>query len=122
MTEKEALRILDNVFTTMLIEKEIGEEFSTAIKTILTFYKFYKNGFEKELKGNRENIVEIIEQENKIKAYEKTIRKKEETIEKMAEYIDWNCNCIKGFDKCIEYDDPHCINCIIEYFEKENKQ
>ena len=60
--------------------------------------------------------------EERFNEFEAEIEKKDKIIEKMAEYIDWNCNCIKGFDKCIEYDDPHCINCIIEYFEKENKQ
>ena len=35
MTEEEAIKKLDNVFTEILIEKELGTEYKQAIKTVL---------------------------------------------------------------------------------------
>ena len=75
MTEEEAIRKLDNVFTEMLIEKELGIEYSQAIKILLVFYKHWRNGFKKELEENRKNIIAIIEKDFKIKDLVKAMRK-----------------------------------------------
>lgn len=74
MTEKEAINILDNIFIEILIEKELGTKYKQAIKTLLTFYKYWRNGFERELESNRENIIEIIEKDFKIKELVKAMR------------------------------------------------
>lgn len=76
MTEKEAVKILDNIFTEILIEKELGTKYKQAIKTLLTFYKYWRNGFERELESNRENIIEIIEKDFKINNIVKEMQKK----------------------------------------------
>lgn len=75
MTEEEAIKILDNVFTEMLIEKEIGTGYKQAIKTLLVFYKYWRNGFERELENNRENIIAIMEKDLKIKDLVKEMRR-----------------------------------------------
>lgn len=75
MTEKEAINILDNIFTEILIEKELGTKYKQAIKTLLTFCKYWRNGFKRELESNRENIIEIIEKDFKINNIVKEMQK-----------------------------------------------
>ncbi|MCI9247478.1 MAG: hypothetical protein HFJ30_10375 [Clostridia bacterium] len=56
---------------------------------------------------------------NIIQKQQAKLEKKNKIIDLMTEYIDINCDCIKGFDKCEQIDDPHCLKCIKQYFEKQ---
>lgn len=104
MTEKEAIKILDNIFTDILIKKKCGEKYSIAIKVILVYYKYYKDSFERELENNRENILELIEKSEELNLYNETeialnnriidleleLKKKDKIIDEMCDYFSKN--------------------------------
>lgn len=56
---------------------------------------------------------------NLIQEQQAEIEKKDKMIDEMIDYIDNECGCIKGFKNCENIEDPHCKDCIKQYFERK---
>lgn len=87
MTEKEVIKILDNVFADMLIKKQCGEKYSTAVKVLIAYFKHYRSGFERELESNRENILELITTQEKLETTKKAVISQNKIINAMSEQL-----------------------------------
>lgn len=77
--------------------------------------EYWKNGFERELEGNRKNTCELLKQDLVIRKKDKQIDLMTEEIEKrdieFTEYCEFKIVC-----------DRNCKHCIEQYFKRRVKE
>lgn len=136
MTEEEK-KAMELLYGCVIHEKYhiFQKTLRKAIEVVLTLInkqnktiEYWIKGFERELDKNRENVIEIIEKDNKIEELEKAVDKKDKIIDEMAVLIA-NLDIDKEIckhqittfcdDKAQEVSVSICIKCIKEYFKKK---
>lgn len=123
MTEEEAIYILEIASGKQKEVHIFQNTLKKAIVTVLAHLKFYKEGLEREINKNRENVLEIIQKD-------RAIEEKDKIIDLMANHIykreDNTVNIGKFY--CLLQDcdninrEVDCDYCIREYFEKQAKE
>ncbi len=101
MTEEEAIYILEIASGKQKEVHIFQNTLKKAIVTVLAHLKFYKEGLEREIDKNRENVLEIIQKD-------RAIEEKDKIIDLMA--------------KTWKQDDVRSIEEIKQYFKKQAKE
>lgn len=124
MKLEDAVKILNTFLLADIPEIITQEEFDSVKKSIQTLLNSIKEKDE-QINSLIEDVEDIMkEAQSNAEIYRKTfakLTKANNTIDNMIEYIDINCDCVRGFDNCEDKDDPHCQDCIKSYFMKEKE-
>ncbi len=119
LTIEEAKHILANDNKIHYVDELLQEAYEAVLSELEKkdkYIDFYKKGLEREIESNRENVLELIEQDN-------LLAKKDKIIDEMATFIaglDIDEDICKNINHCTADDlYTNCEECIIDYFTKK---